>query len=71
MPANSFPEVLALCAKIEHETKELVSQIEANTIAMTARLEQLNAQASVPVQWENNPESWLAKVQVEEAFPNS
>lgn len=50
---QSLIECLAICKRIDNETRGIVSEINSQT---------------VPVQWENQPEAWLAEVRCEEVY---
>lgn len=63
MPAESLAQ---LCA--------ILNQIEADTMALVARMDAINEQAarfSVPVGWENQSESFLSEIQSKEIFYES
>ena len=49
----------------------VLNQIEADTKALVAQMDVINEQAkrfSVPVGWENMPESFLSQIQPEEIY---
>lgn len=60
MPAQSLAQLCGILVQIEAETKALVE-----------KMNQINEQAArftVPVGWENQPESFLSQIRPEEIY---